>query len=234
LLAWSGLAFATGPSHAGTYLRDPQVPVNGTGLQSYFAFVGESIKVLTDQRNFELLHGDSAYTLFGGGVGTTFSFEIELGPHAPGTTLGIYGGHDTVPSLIPIFPDTSGNGWFGVVSYRWSPTRVIVSLFDGAASFKGSRTYLGGDRYGIGFYVATAHATYFSQDARNPSAEPRCLFYLGTGINSGSLWVAWEDGDAPADDDFDDSILFVETGSEGPYFTPTQRTTWGALKARFR
>ena len=241
LLAALGLALAGGPLHAmppsSPFLRVPQVQVNGTGLQAYFASVGEGINVQTDQVNAELLRGDSSYWVFPDGPrSTNFFLQLELGPHTPGTTLGIYDGHSGAANRVPVFPDTAGpGGWFAVLSWRTSPTRLIVNLFDAQAAFKGTRTYLGGpDRYGIGFYLETPHATYFTQDALNPAGEPRCLFYRGTGIDTGSIWLAWEDGDAPADRDFDDSIVFVETSSEGPWFTATQRATWGALKARFR
>jgi len=43
--------------------------------------------------------------------------------------------------------------------------------------------------------------------------------------------MTWEDDDAPADFDFDDCVVYIEQGSG---VLPVQRTTWGALKSRFR
>jgi len=45
--------------------------------------------------------------------------------------------------------------------------------------------------------------------------------------------MTWEDDDAPADFDFDDCVVYIEQGS-GFQVLPVQRTTWGAIKSRFR
>jgi len=219
------LGLAAAPSSAmpaPSQLRQPQVPVSGTGLQQYLNGVGETIDARTDQWNAQLLESTVSNNV-------TFTLQLELGPHTPGTVLGIYAGTAAVPDLMPVFPGSSAPGWFAVVSFRNSPTRVIVNLFDAAANFLGHATFPGGDRNAIGFYLATANTTWFSQDDRNPSGEPRCLLYPGTGIDAGSVWLAWEDGD-PADSDFDDSIVFDESVN----IDPVRQTTWGALKSRFR
>ena len=58
------------------------------------------------------------------------------------------------------------------------------------------------------------------------------LSYAGTGVNTGSWWLAMEDltTSQGSDYDFDDAVLFLE--SVNP--TPVEATTWGAVKARFR
>src|SRR5207247_2839839 len=50
------------------------------------------------------------------------------------------------------------------------------------------------------------------------------------GLNSGSWWLCWEDSQVgcggPADGDYDDAVLFLE--SVNP--TPVSSTSWGQLK----
>ena len=134
-----------------------------------------------------------------------------------------------------MFPGAATNGWFAVASFRTAPTRVIVSLFDASAAFQGSSTYLAGppDRNDFGFYLLQSGGfTFYTQDARNPGGVAQALTYAGTGINSGSWWLAFEDLNASqgSDYDFDDAVLFLE--SVNP--TPVSKTTWGDLKARFK
>jgi len=205
-------------------LRSPQVHVNGGSLQGYLNAVGESINVQTDQRDVQLLRS-------GVSNNSTFTLQCEFAG-APGNTLGIYNGHSIPGTLIPMFPTVATDGWFAVASWRTAPIRVVINLFDNNAAFVGQATYLGSDRNAIGFYLATPHATYFTQDPLNPAHEPRALFYKGTGVNTGSLWLTWETGDSPADGDFDDCVIFFEGFSSG--IVPVQRATWGELKSRFR
>jgi len=204
-------------------LRVPQVHVNGGTLLGYLNGVGENIDVQADQRDVELLRGPSTNTTY------TLQFEFA-GP--PGNTVGIYNGHAVPGTLMPLFPTTATSSWFAVASWRSSPARVVINVFDASAALVGSTTFLGADRNAVGFCLTTPHATYFSQDALNPGGRPRALFYAGTGINSGSMWMTWEDGDAPADDDFDDCVVFMEGVFSG--IVPVQRATWGELKSRFR
>ena len=72
----------------------------------------------------------------------------------------------------------------------------------------------------------------YTQDARNIGANPQALTFPGTGINSGSWWLCFEDISlgGGSDQDYDDCVLFLE--SVNP--TPVNKTTWGSLKARFR
>jgi hypothetical protein len=131
-----------------------------------------------------------------------------------------------------MFPTAASTGWFAVASWRTAPIRVMISLFDNSATFIGQATFLGSDRNAVGLYLATPHATYFTQDPLNPAHEPRALYYKGTGINTGSFWLTWEAGDAPANDDFDDCVIFMENIASG--IAPVQRATWAELKSRFR
>ena len=83
----------------------------------------------------------------------------------------------------------------------------------------GSTTVLGADRNAIGFYRATPHATYFTQDSLNPAGEPRALFYAGTGFNTGSLWLTWEAGGVPG------SAAFQEQAAHRGYHRRAERVT---------
>jgi len=218
---------STGPARAmpppPSFFRDPQVALMGTGLRDYLVSVGESIDPATAQSRVQVFQATVSNNT------PMFVLQFELGPHTPGTTLGVYGGQDAPPQFVPVFPGDARRGWFTVVVYRNDPPRVLVSVFDENAVFHGTSSYPGADRNSIALYLTTPAATYFSQDARNPAGEPRALVYAGTGINVGSWWVAWEDG-APPDQDFDDSIVFMET----PAIDPVLRASWSELKARFR
>jgi hypothetical protein len=215
------------PPGTGFGLRSPQVPVNGSGLQSLLNSNGENINVLQDQVDAELFRPQVP--------GVTFTLQFELG-RTDGSSLGIYDGHLAVPTLMELFPAGSSSGWFAVASFRSGPTRVVVNVLDQNAALRHTMTYLGGDRFGTGLYVSGPGGTLYSQDARNPGGSPRWLYFAGTGVNSGSWWLAAEDGALASGPDagFDDVVCFLETISDGFYVTPVMRTNWGRLKARFR
>jgi hypothetical protein len=224
---------ALSPAHAmppGTRfgLRSPQVPVNGSGLQQLLNAHLESILVTRDQLDVQLFKGLVA-------PGITFPLQVEL-VRKDSSSVGLYDGHAAIPTLVQLFPPEATAGWIAVASFRASPTRVIVNVFDQSASFNSSSVTLGGDKYGIGFYVSGPGGTFYSQDARNPGGSPQWLFFAGTGINAGSWWLAAEDQSliGGAEGDFDDVVVFVENLSDGPYLTPALHSSWGQLKARFR
>ena len=211
-------------------LRTPQAVVHGTGLQDYFTGVGESIAPSTDQRDAGLLTA--------AGFNSTLTFQIGIERKADGLVAGIYNGYDANPTLMPVFPATATSGWFAVVSFRTAPVRVTVNLFDANAVYLGTTTYLGADRRGIGCYVQGPGGTFYSQDARNAGGTPQLLFFAGTGINSGSAWLAAEDQPASggADGDYDDLLMFFESVCSCPTsgLTPVQQSSWGRLKSIFR
>jgi hypothetical protein len=110
---------------------------------------------------------------------------------------------------------------------------VVVNLFDANAALQGTTTYLGIDKTDFGYYLQQgAGQVLYSQDARNAGGTAQMLTFAGTGLNSGSWWLAMEDATVAqgSDRDFDDAVLFLE--SVNP--TPVHTTSWGALKARFR
>ena len=207
-------------------LRAPQVVVNGGTLQGYLNGVGEAINVSTDQQDIQRWTATVSNN-------STFTIQVELTGNAASNTLGIYNAGFAVPPLYQVFPGAATNGWFAVASFRTAPTRVVVSLFDASAAFQGSVTYLAGppDRNDFGFYLqqgpGAGGLTFYTQDARNPGALAQALTYAGTGINSGSWWLCFDDA---TDHDFDDAVLFLE--SVNP--TPVSKTSWGELKTRFR
>ena len=211
---------------ASAALRLPQVPVAGGSLQGYLNSVGESINVLTDQNAAQRWQSTVS-------TNSTFTLQIELAGNAASNTLGIYNASAAVPPLYQLFPGAATSGWFAVASFRTAPVRVIVSLFDNNAAFQGNNTFLGADKTDFGLYLQqNPGVTFYSQDARNAGGDPQAVTYAGTGINSGSWWVCWEDlpYSGGSDHDFDDAVLFCE--SINP--TPVSKTTWGSVKARFR
>jgi hypothetical protein len=221
------VAFAGSASAA---LRVPQIVVNGGTLQGYLNGVGEAINVSTDQQDIQRWTATVSNN-------STFTIQVELSGNAASNTIGLYNAGFGVPPLYQVFPGAATNGWFAVASFRTAPVRVVVSLFDASAAFQGSTTYLAGppDRNDFGLYLqqspVSGGLTLFTQDARNPGAAAAALTYAGTGINSGSWWLCFEDQTAAqgSDQDFDDCVLFLE--SVNP--TPVSKTSWGQLKSRF-
>jgi hypothetical protein len=211
---------ATGASAA---LRVPQVAVAGGTLQGYLNGVGESINVNTDQ--------DAAQTWQTTVSGnSTLSLMIELSGAAATNSIGLYNAGNPAPPLYQVFPGAAAAGWFAVASFQTAPTRVVVNLFDNFANLMGVTTYLGADASNFGYYLQGASGgVYYTQDARNPGGLAQALTYAGTGNNAGQWWLCWDDA-ASSDRDFDDAVLFLE--SIAP--TPVGKTTWGALKRRFR
>ena len=206
-------------------LRVPQVTVNGGTLQGYLNGVGESINVSTDQNAVQTW----TTTVSGN---STFSLMIELTGNAASNTIGIYNGTVAVPPLYPVFPGAATSGWFATASFRTSPVRVVINLFDDNGIPQGTNTFLGADRNNFGYYLSGPGGTFYTQDARNPGSVAQALTYAGTGINLGQWWLCWEDQlvGGGSDQDYDDCVLFLESVTP----TPTSRTSWGQLKARFR
>ncbi len=218
------LVASAGPASAA--LRSPQVVVAGGTLQGYLNSKGESINVLTDQQDVQSWSTTVSNN-------STFTLQIELSGNAASNSLGLYNAGVGAPPLYQLFPGAASSGWFAVASFRSAPTRVVVNLFDQNAAFVGSTTYLGADASNFGFYLQqNPGLVFYTQDARNPGGKAQALTYAGTGVNSGSWWLAFEDQsvDAGSDMDYDDAVLFLE--SVNP--TPVSHTTWGQLKARFR
>lgn len=205
-------------------LRVPQVPVIGGSLQGYLNGVGESINVNTDQNAVQTW----STTVSGN---STFSLMIELAGNAASNTIGIHNGAPAVPPLYPVFPGAASAGWFATASFRLAPVRVVINLFDDNAVLQGTNTYLGADRNNFGYYLSGPGGLFYTQDARNAGSVAQALAYAGTGINLGQWWLCWEDLPAAGSDhDFNDAVLFLESVTP----TPTSRTSWGQLKARFR
>jgi len=216
------LLLAHASAHAA--LRSPQVVVNGSGLQGYLDSEGESINVQTDQQDVQVFQPVMSINF-----PATYQFEAAL--KDPGLEVGIYDGHLSSPELVPIFPAVSGPEWFAVVSFRQNPDRVVISLFDSNSNLVGTQVHFGPTNAGFGFYVQGPGGTLYSQDVRNPGGAAQALFFMGTGIDSGSWWIAFEgtpQGDS--DRDFDDAVLFNEQVTGVPVHT----SSWGDLKARFR
>ena len=213
---------ATGASAA---LRVPQVAVAGGSLQGYLNGVGESINVNTDQNAVQTWQTTVSNN-------STFTLMIELAGNAASNNIGIYTGGAVAPPLYQVFPGAASAGWFATCSFRNAPVRVVVNLFDDNGAFQGQNTYLGADASNFGYYLDGPGGLFYTQDARNPGGTVQALTYAGTGNNSGQWWLCFEDltESNGKDNDFEDAILFLE--SVNP--TPVTKTTWGALKVRFR
>jgi len=201
--------------------RVPQVPVSGTALATFFASQGQTIDVNNQQLDLQTVN-----------LSSTPGFES----HSFGAELSnTFGGYNTalaVPPLYQIVPGAIATGWFSSTSFRTSPTRVVVNLFDASDAFQGSTTYLSGppDPSTFGFYVQSAGGVFYTQDVRNPGGTARILAYNGTGSRTGWTWFACETGAGPGGD-YADYIALVNL-SLAP--VPALKTDWGTLKQRFR
>jgi hypothetical protein len=210
-------------SSASAALRVPQIPVSGGLLQGYLNSVGESINVNSQQNAAQTWSATVSNN-------ATFTLQIEISSTAAANNIGLYNAGDPAPALYQLFPGAATAGWFAVASFRTSPTRVVVNTFDQNAASVGVNTYLGADRSNFGFYLQNPLDTFYSQDARNPGGAAQVLAYAGTGLNSGSWWLCFDDTRFFAGiSDFDDAVLFCE--SVNP--TPVSKTTWSSIKARF-
>src|SRR5262245_33158972 len=116
-------------------LRDPQIPVSGSGLHDYLLSVGESIDVQQDQVDAQVMQ--MYYSL-----NSTYTIQLEIGLKAPGLSLGLYDGSTLAESFVELFPAAAEPGWFAVASFRNSPTRIIVNLFDSQAALVSTQTTL--------------------------------------------------------------------------------------------
>lgn len=226
-LAWLLLLAPSGA--AGGVLRSPQVPVLTGRLQSYLDGLGESIQVNTDQLAAQTGPLRTALSV------NNFTLNLTLGGnYAGGDSIGVYNAGDASPTLMRVFPAQATIGWFAVLAFEPSPQRLLVALFDANVSFVSATTYLGVDPTDFGFYLQGPNGTFFMQDARNPNDAPQMLAFTGTGIDANMDLLCWEDAQvgAGSDQDFDDVVLVEECTNCMP--DPVMKSTWGALKQRFR
>jgi hypothetical protein len=203
-------------SHAA--LRSPQVPVSGTALQTFFGSQGQTINVNADQVDVQT---------FSVPLGSGFQVLKFIDPSA---NVGVYNAAAVSPALYLIFPGAAGPGWFTMASFRASPDRLIVDLFDNNGTFVSTVTYLGADHTNFGFYAEMPGGLAYSQDSRDPSGRPQMLAFSGTGVDAGLTWLAFENAPGPGSD-FADAVALVGLAS-GP--VPTKSSSWARVKALFR
>ena len=210
------LAAMATASHAA--LRSPQVPVSGTALQFFFASQIQAINVVGSQLDAQ------SFSVPAGG-----SFQV-LPFGNPSANVGSYNAAVASPPLYLVYPGAATSGWSVVASFRSTPDRLIVNLFDALNTFQGTNTYFGADHTNFGFYSALPGGTWYSQDARNLAGRTQMLAYNGTGPRAGSLWLAFESTPA-AGGDFADAIFLVTLASAP---VPAAPSSWNRVKALFR
>ncbi|MEY4070457.1 MAG: hypothetical protein RL721_1071, partial [Candidatus Eisenbacteria bacterium] len=111
----------------------------GGTLQTYLNSVDGGINVATDQ-------DASQRWAVTASTNATFTVMVELSGDAGSNALGLYNAGGPSPTLYQLFPGAAQAGWFAVASFRNTPTRVVVNLFDDSAVLQGTTTYLGADR----------------------------------------------------------------------------------------
>ncbi len=211
-------------SRADAALRVPQVPVLGGSLQAYLNSVGESINVATQQDATQAWAHTTSAT-------TAFTLQFESTPNANLNSFGMYNGGAVVPTLFLLINGAIIPQGFSTGTFK-PGNQLVVNRFDHNAIPLGSQTFIGVDPTNFCFYLQGPNGTFFTQDARNPGGKAQALAYAGTGPNTGTWWLCWEESSVAAgsDQDFDDCVVLME--SVNP--TPVSTTSWGQLKARFR
>jgi hypothetical protein len=207
-------------------LRVPQVPVAGGLLQEYFDGVGEYARVATDQRDLQALFSGSEPDVY-------FSLQISVIAKPAGASIGVYDATAVDPELIEVVPPEGEPGWLAFAMFRSGPTRVQVVIFDERGALQQSHSYPGGNTQAIGIYLQGPEGRFYSQDARNPASDPQMLFFSGQYFAC-SWWASGESTSLSggADGDFDDLIVRFDSAHWCP--DPVSRSTWGAVKSRFR
>ncbi|MEQ1834427.1 MAG: hypothetical protein ABL977_15380 [Candidatus Eisenbacteria bacterium] len=202
-------------------LRDPQVRVAGTSLQVLFSSAGQTINVAQDQRAAQSFQAVNV------GIPEPLSFGVH-NVRGPEWALAVYDFPAATPTLREVMPGGATPGWFSLVSFRTSPDRMVVSLFDALHSIQGSTSYLGLTSLLQGFALDAGPAgTLYSDDTRNAGQQPHMLLYRGSGAFAGDAWLCVElDGDQ----DFDDAVYRLEFFAS----TPTRRDSWSRLKQLYR
>lgn len=200
--------------------RSPQVPVSGTALATFFLSQGQTINVNTDQVDAQRQ-----------AVPPTTNFQMQTyGPALATTSIGIYNAALASPPLYQIMPGAASAGWFAVAAFRTGPTRLNVNLFDNNSALQGSTSYLGADPTDFSFYANGLGGLIDQQDSRNVFGAPRMLVFNGTGIKSGSTWLAFETSPTGAGD-FADVIALVNLA-----LSPVSdaKSSWSRVKSLYR
>jgi hypothetical protein len=224
ILLFASVASVALTSKADAALRVPQVPVLGGSLQAYLNSVGESINVLTDQ------NAASSWSHTVSGT-TTYTIMFQSSPNAATQQFGLYNASAVIPPLFFLMSGSVGPEGFSTATFK--PGNIVtVNRFDALGNFLSTTTFGGVTPANFGFYLSTANGTVFTQDARNPGGLARAITFAGTGANTGTWWLCWDEPAQgfPGDQDFDDLVVMLE--SVNP--TPVSKTNWGTLKARFR
>jgi hypothetical protein len=219
------------PSLAENELRAPQVNVSSDRLQSFFDGIGSTVRVETQQRAQQT----GPLPIQQPGDPTSFDVNLQLLDHYPvGTVLGVYNASEASPTLMPVFPAEATPGWLAILSFRRSPQRLVVHLLDENTLLLRNTTFLGADPTNFSFYLQTPNGTFFMQDARNPGGSPQMLLFTDEGGPYWTdSWLCWEDQSvgAGSDQDYDDAVIVTECSN---CFAAVERSTWGAVKQRFR
>jgi hypothetical protein len=214
-VVFATLAYAL-PAYAA--LRSPQVPVSGTALQSFFTAHGQSINASAAQQDIQQFS-----------IPISTSFQVQL--FNASATFGAYNASDAVPALYQVVPGAASTGWFAEASFRTSPQRMVVNLFDATSTLVGTNTYLSADNTDLGFYAQDAvGGAFYTQDARNAGGAPGILVYSATGGLAGSTWFACETSGGPGGD-FADVIALVNFAFAP---VPTATTSWSRVKALYK
>ncbi len=220
------MALLAGPATAAR--RVPQVPVLGSVLQSVLDSMHAGIDVNADQLDRPVWQDSNPAD----GVST---WLIELVYTTPGASVGIYLAADPARRPYELFPDGAGPHWFSSFGFRRSPDRLFISTFDEQGVLIRTNQVLGLTESGLGFYLTHAGTVLYSEDVLNAGGAAQWLSFFGVALDVGNVWLAAEAtpiASGASDQGYDDVVLYLESSQCN--CTPTQRSSWGALKQRFR
>ncbi|HXS11014.1 MAG TPA: hypothetical protein VN852_13610 [Candidatus Krumholzibacteria bacterium] len=219
------LGSATLVSQANAGPRVPQVPVVGGTLQAFFAGIGETINVNTDQQDLSVFqHSASGNALL--------TLKYQSSPNAATQQVGIYNASAVIPPLFFLLSGSVGPLGFSSMSFK--PGNIVtVNRFDANGNFLSQTTFGGVDPTNFGFYLSVPNGTTFSQDYRNVGALPHMLVFAGSGQNAGEFFLCWDEpgtSGTAGDQDFDDCVLILESVSP----LATVPSTIGGVKSLYR
>lgn len=227
LVVLAATAAMTSPASAA--LRAPQVAVVGGNLQTLLTSVSPGINVATQQEDIQTWTCNASNN-----IQLTLMFEAGNDPGADNSlnnAIGIFNdGEFNTPFLI--FPASAQPGWSASVTFFADD--LIVNLLNASHNPVSQTTQSIIKKDSFVYYDRNGGTTSFGRDFLHGD-QARVLVFAGTGVNTGGWFLCFEDGLEPenADEaqDFDDAIVFVHAVNPA---TPAVRSTWGALKSRFR
>lgn len=167
-------------------------------------------------------------------VGTaSSSLMIEVTANAAGNAIGVYNQSDKT-QRFQILPAAAQPGWFAVATFT-APSTMKVNIVDHNGLPVASTTYPGVEIDKFGYYIQNQGGVDdygYTEDDKNAGNAVRALVYRSESTG-GNWWVCFDDNTSDGGEtssDYDDAVLFIQALQP----TPVTKSTWAAVKQRFR